>query len=508
MPDASTVEFEREAYLEALLATLPQSVAIIDRDLRILDINPAGLAFIGVSSLEQLNEDPPLSLVSKEDLPMFKKRVHETFDTDTVSPFFQLNLFSVDGKPQLHECCLSPMRDSSGKTIALVHTCQDISKWQDALDKADRTSSILQSILTTVPDAMVVIDEKGLVTSFSKTAETLFGYSESEMLGENVNKLMPSPFRDEHDGYIARYLRTSEKRVIGNGREVQAERKDGTTFPMRLEVGEAIVGDHRLFTGFIHDLTHRHETKEQMQLMQSELMHATRLSAVGTLASSLAHELNQPLTAITNYLSAGRDMLEDLSPESTKMLEEALDESASESLRAGKIVHRLREFVSKGEVTLEVLSMAELVNHSTTLGLIDARVKGVDYCFDIQPDINHVMADKVQIQQVMINLMRNAIEAMENSPVKQLTVAAHSAPDNRVEFIVQDTGPGIPPEIGDSLFDPFASSKSEGMGLGLSICKTIIEAHGGELTCEPVPNGGTIFRFTLQKAPKEQSDVE
>ncbi len=505
LPDASTVEFEREAYLEALFTNLPGTVVIIDRDWRILDINLAGLAMFGVSSLDALPEDSPFLLFSADDLPKLQKEICKIFDGENcpVSEAFRLKVNPLVGLQQLHEYHISPLKDEQGRTLAAVLSGREATKWQDAFDEADRTSSILHSILTTVPDAMVVIDENGLMASFSKTAEKLFGYSEAEVLGKNVSMLMPAPFQEEHDGYLERYLTTGEKRIIGAGREVKAERKDGTIFPMRLEVGEAIVGDRRLFTGFIHDLTGQHKSEEQMLQLQSELMHASRLSAVGTLASSLAHELNQPLTAIANYLSAGRDMLDDLTPETAGQLQEALRESAAEAVRAGKIVHRLRDFVSKSELTMEVLSMAELVNDSTTLGLIDARLKGVEYSFDIHPDINHVIADKIQIQQVMVNLMRNAIEAMADSPVKKLTVTAHSAPHNRVEFIVQDTGPGISPEVSDRLFEPFASTKGDGMGLGLSICKSIIAEHGGELAVDPAPGGGTMFRFSLLKAPKE-----
>lgn len=510
MPDGTTIDFQREAYLEALLATLPETIAVFDSDLRILDLNQAGMDLLDISDLDELSENPPLYVISEKSRPKFKEITDKIFNGDLtiVSDAILLEILPVSAPHQLHECRLAPLKDPNGRIIAAVMSGRDVTRRYKALDQADRTLSILHSIQTTVPDAMIVIDEQGLIASCSDTAVNLFGYSESEMIGKNVNILMPSPYREEHDGYIARYLKSGEKRIIGKGREVKAKRKDGTIFPMRLEVGEANLGDYRLFTGFIHDLTRRHKTEERMQQMQSELIHASRLSAVGTLASSLAHELNQPLTAIANYLSAGRDMLEDNSPETQKLVQQALDESVTQSIRAGKIVHRLREFVSKGKVSMEVLSMAELVNESKTLGLIDARLKGVDYIVDIHPDINYVLADKVQIQQVMVNLMRNAIEAMEDSPVKQLTVAAHNTKNNRVEFIVRDTGAGIPPEIGTRLFDPFATSKTDGMGLGLSICKKIIQAHEGKLTAKPAPDGGTIFRFTLLKAPKEKSFAE
>lgn len=510
LSDDPAVAVDRQAYLDALLATLPEVISVVDRDLRIIEINSAGLQMIGVDDLNELPLNPYPELINESSRPILEEAVARVFDGDAtiVDKTLHLKVDPPGKNQQLHECRAAPVKDGSGKIIAAMITGRDVSKWQNALDVADMTSAILESILSTVPDAMIVIDERGLIASFSKTAEKLFGYEEAEMLGKNVSILMPSPYREEHDGYIARYLKTAEKRIIGMGRSVEAQRSDGTIFPMQLEIGEAVVGDHRLFTGFIHDLTRRRKIEAELQANQAELIHATRLSAVGTLASSLAHELNQPLTAIANYLSAGSDMIDHLPPETKDMLQEVLDEGASESVRAGKIVQRLREFVSKREVTMEVLSMAELVHDATVLGLVGARAKGVEYSFDIDPDINHVLADRVQIQQVMVNLMRNAIEAMQDSPDKQLIISAHSAQDHRVEFLVQDTGPGISAEVADRLFQPFASTKGDGMGLGLSICKTIIEAYDGELTVNSAPGGGAIFRFTLLKAPKELTNAE
>ena len=254
------------------------------------------------------------------------------------------------------------------------------------------------------------------------------------------------------------------------------------------------------------DLTEKKQTEAELQSLQADLAHASRLSAVGTLASSLAHEINQPLTAIANYLSAARDMMEGDLSENRDFLREALQESVTESLRAGTIVRKLREFVSRGEINRRVLSIAQVVEDATVLGMIGAQEKGVQFSIDIASDTNHVFVDRVQIQQVMVNLMRNAIEAMADSRERKLHIGVNSIDDDKVEIAVSDTGAGIDQEIGDRLFDPFASTKGEGMGLGLSICRTIIEAHGGTIRAEPNPDGGTIFRITLEKAEQEQND--
>ena len=336
----------------------------------------------------------------------------------------------------------------------------------------------------------------------------MFGYAQAEIIGRNVKLLMPNPYRDAHDDYIQRYMQTGEKRIIGIGRTVVGCRKDGTTFPIQLEVGEAIIGKHRYFTGFIVDLTEQKRTEAELQSLQADLAHASRLSAVGTLASSLAHEINQPLTAIANYLSAARDMMDGDLSANREFFREALEESVAESLRAGTIVRRLREFVSRGEINRQVLSIAQLVEDATVLGTIGAQENGVQFSIDIAPDTNHVFVDRVQIQQVMVNLMRNAIESMDDSPCKKLHIGVRSIDDEMIEIAVSDTGSGIDLDLGDRIFDPFASTKGDGMGLGLSICRTIIESHGGSIRAEPNPGGGTIFRITLEKAMQEQDDEQ
>ena len=200
--------------------------------------------------------------------------------------------------------------------------------WLHAVE-SDRDSAArsahLTSILDTVPDAMIVIDERGIVQSFSTAAQRLFGYEPAEVIGKNIKMMMPSPYRENHDGYLARYLSTGERRIIGIGRVVVGERKDGSTFPMELAVGEMKSADQRFFTGFIRDLTERQKTDARLQELQSELVHISRLTAMGEMASALAHELNQPLSAITNYMKGSKRLLEQTTDERAGVVREALD---------------------------------------------------------------------------------------------------------------------------------------------------------------------------------------
>jgi two-component system sensor kinase FixL len=362
----------------------------------------------------------------------------------------------------------------------------------------------LQSILDTVPDAMVVIDERGIIQSFSSAAERLFGYTAAVVVGQNVKILMPSPYRESHDGYLERYLRTGERRIIGIGRVVVGERKDGSTFPMELAVGEMRSSNQRFFTGFIRDLTERQKTEARLQELQSELVHISRLTAMGEMASTLAHELNQPLSAIVNYLKGSRRLLEGASDERSAMMSDALDKAGEQALRAGQIIRRLRDFVARGESERRIENLAKLIEEAGALALVGAKDQGIRVKFQFEPAIDLVLADKVQIQQVLLNLMRNAIEAMEQSQQRELVISTAQGKDDMVTISVADTGPGITEETRSQLFQPFFTTKCHGMGVGLSISRTIVEAHGGEIWVEANPAGGTIFRFTLRTVSKEE----
>jgi two-component system, LuxR family, sensor kinase FixL len=363
----------------------------------------------------------------------------------------------------------------------------------------------LQSILDTIPEAMVVIDERGAIRSFSATAERLFGYRRAEVAGQNVKMLMPSPYRQEHDGYIDHYLRTGERRIIGIGRVVVGQRKDGSTFPMELAVGEMRSGEARFFTGFIRDLTERQQTEARLQELQAELVHVSRLTAMGEMASALAHELNQPLSAIANYMKGSQRLLEASTDQRALQVHDAMDKAADQAMRAGQIIRRLRDFVARGESERRVEDVKKLIEEASALALVGAKDRDVRVSFALAPRADFVLADRVQIQQVLLNLIRNAIEAMEGCERRDLVIATAALPGNMIEISVADTGVGIAPDIAAQLFQPFVTSKPQGMGVGLSISRTIVEAHGGTIRPHPNPEGGTVFSLTLPAVPREEA---
>src|SRR5262249_887397 len=287
-------------------------------------------------------------------------------------------------------------------------------------------------------------------------AERLFGYTELAVAGKNVNMLMPTPFREEHDGYIARYLATGEKRIIGIDRVVTGQRQDGSTFPMKLEVAEVRSGDGRFFTGFIRDLTERQATERQLEELQSELARLSRLTAMGEMASTLAHEINQPLSAIANYLQGCSRLVEVIEHPNAPKIHDALAETTHQTLRAGQIIRQLREFVARGETEKRPENINKLVEEASALALVGAKEQGVKTVLRFDTRTGPVLVEKVQIQQVLLNLIRNAIEAMQGCPRKELVVETALLDGNMVEVRVADTGNGLADEIVPRLFQPLS----------------------------------------------------
>jgi len=372
-------------------------------------------------------------------------------------------------------------RGEGGRFVGIIH---DTTSEIMAGEELRQTAARLRTIIESVPDAIVVIDERGRIDSFSSFAEKLFGWASHEVAGKNVSILMPEPYRSRHDGYLERYL---------------------STFPMELAVAEMQLGDGRYFTGFVQDLSERQRVEKRAQDLQAELLHVSRLSAMGQMAAAIAHELNQPLTAVTNFAAAAERLLAN-TPGVPPKASEFIAKAGAQAERAGQIIRRLRSFVERGEIQIRPEALAAVLEEGVALALIGSKDAGVRIDLDFAADLPEVEMDRVQIQQVVINLVRNAIEAMQGGARRELTIAAARAEDGKVAVTVVDTGPGLAPEVADQLFQPFVTTKSQGMGVGLSISRTIVEAHGGSMSAAANPAGGTIFRFTLRISGPETEE--
>ncbi len=390
---------------------------------------------------------------------------------------------------------ISPIRDDAGRVIGVSKVARDLSEAHRAHLVSGRREALLSSILDTMPDALVVIDDRALIQSFSTAAERLFGFTAAEVLNRNVSMLMPSPYREEHDKYLTRHLTTGERRIIGIGRVVVGMRKDGTTFAMELTVGTVELPGAKLFTGFIRDLTERQDRERRLREMQAELIHISRLTDLGQMVSALAHEVNQPLAAMANYINGARRLL---AAGNQAGGQQAIERVAEQSERARQIIRRLRDLVKKTDSAKQRESVPVTIEEATALALVGVG-QGLKLEIRVAEDAAEAVIDKIQIQQVLINLMRNAVEAMGTMARRELTVSA-SRIGEMVEIRVTDSGPGLPESVRTRLFQPFVTTKPEGMGVGLSVCRSIVEAHGGELHGDDAAGGGTVFRFTIPRA--------
>lgn len=387
------------------------------------------------------------------------------------------------------------------------------------MDKADEESGQLFSmthteqarlVMALVPAAMVVIDDQGRIQAFGKFAEEMFGYAEADVIGRNVSMLMGSPHRARHDGYLRHYLETGEKRIMGAPRLENARHANGHTFPIELSVGETRFGDSRCFVGFIRELSKTEHNRREMRTMLAELSHASRISAMGALATAMAHELNQPLTSIANYAEGLRNLMEqrhdfDARDEWLRIL----DNCSRQAIRAGQLLHRLREFVKGSEPHRESMPTAQLINEALSLALINGFKRTMHVDTDIAEGLPPLHVDPLQGQQVLFNLIRNAFEAMETQPHDdhRMMIRAVPAEDGFVHIAVEDSGPGIDPEILDTVFDSFVTTKGTGMGVGLAICQKIVEAHGGRIWVESSAElGGAAFHFTLPSIGCDEAD--
>ena len=368
----------------------------------------------------------------------------------------------------------------------------------------EASSILLSSIIDTVPHAMIVFDDHGIMLACSKVAMELFGYAKKELIGQNISMLKPPSERERHCNYLIKYWETGKTDVIGHNCRAVGQRKDGSIFPCTLRVREAFGGGQRFFIGFLYDLSEAERTETQLHELSSELSHILRISETGTLATTMAHELNQPLMAISNMLQTSTALLQrGADRQVIGQVATALEEAGKEALRAGAIVKRLRDFVLCGELELTIEDPKELISGTCLLVDSEMKLRGCRVSLNFDQSLGQVLVDRIQIEQVLLNLLRNALEASADEAVFSITARSLGA---TIEIRVEDSGPGVPPEKVYRLFTPFSTMKPGGMGMGLSICKMIVKAHGGEIWHEQAATGGALFVFTLPTHKKEDFD--
>jgi two-component system, LuxR family, sensor kinase FixL len=361
-----------------------------------------------------------------------------------------------------------------------------------------RTVEEFQALLDAAVDGVILLDHQGCVQVFNRAAERLFGYPASEVMGANIDILMAEPDRSAHNGYLARYRETRVPHIIGTGREVEARRKDGSVFPVFLSVGVVEGADPPRYVGFVQDISFRRRTEENTHRLQERLTHVSRLATVGEMSSGIAHELNQPLTAVANYAQAC-DRLLGLPDPDIEEIRGALKQITAQAVRAGDIIRRLRALARNDVMRRELTDINVLVGELTELIQLDTKAHGVSYRLELADGLPAAEVDRAQVQQVVLNLVRNAVESMaeHTAATREVEVRTRLLPDAKVEIAVCDTGPGVSQEIAPRLFDPFCTSKPHGTGLGLATSRTIVKSHQGSLDYQPNLPCGACFTVRL-----------
>ncbi len=498
-----------EQQLSLITENVPALISYVGRDERIRFANSAyrksrGVPhqhMIGISLKEYWGEDIYARLAGK---------VKRALAGETVS--FESKLTLIGGGTMYVAATYVP-HIVDGEVEAFFSLATDITRLVTTRQALRERGQRIHNILENVADGVITIDEKGKIQSFNKAAERMFGYTATEVMDRAVSKLMPAPDRNRHLGFIRDYLNTGKGKTIGVGRrEVVALRKDGTTFPASLAVSEIWTGDKRSFISSLLDVTQQEATKEalhardeRLHQLQSELLRVNRAAIIGQLSSSLTHELKQPLAAATFYMQAISQLLKKGSAATDKEITEIIGKVSDQVGRAAAVVNRLGPLFEKGVVERKELNINELVEDAVAVAALELDRGNIDLKTILGRDLPRLVVDRIQVQQVLLNLVRNGAEATRNSKRRALTVRTRIDNSGQIEVSVSDTGAGIPASLRSSIFDPFVTTRTGGTGMGLSVSRTIVEAHGGHIWASPRRGGGTIMHFTLELVVRESA---
>src|SRR6266446_5044867 len=395
----------------------------------------------------------------------------------------------------------TPRFAPDGTFLGYIGSCIDITERKQAQEK-------FRIVLDAAPNAMLMVDSAGVISFANAPAATVFGYSLNELIGCNIETLIPERFRDRHVGDRKGFLSEPSSRAMGAGRDLFGRRKDGSEFPVEVGLSPIHITEGLFVLASVIDITARKEAEVQQQLQNMELARVGRVAVMGELAASLAHEINNPIGAIVANASAGQRLLAAGKIE-TKGLTELLADIVADGRRAGEVIQGIRNMVRKGEARRSLTPIGDTIRQLLRIVHADAIGRDVKVTAEVAPDACQVWGDPVQLLQVLLNLALNALEAMSAIPpdARRLFIRAGRDGNGDILVSVRDTGPGFPSGMAEELFEPFFSTKSEGTGMGLAISRSIIEAHGGTLSGENCDGGGACFTVRLPQVKEDNSQA-
>ncbi len=495
-PSRRTVPLHDETPLHRLVNGLPMLAAELDRDYRVRFANKGYHEWFGLDPAAQLGKHIR-DVIGRKAFAVLRPQFAQALAGSTANYHGEVP-YARGGSRFIHGT-YTPRLDDQGMVTGLYILAVDLSRQQQLRKRLAAETQRSRMILDNAIDGIITINAQGIVLDLNPAAQKLFGYRYTEVVGRNIRMLMAEPDQSHHDDYIRRYLATSRPHVIGLGREVTGRHKDGHHIDVQLAISEFFEDGERRFVGFVHDLSARRQAEREAREHLTRLAHLTRLDAVSEFSAGLAHEVSQPLTAINAAAEAALSLIR-ASHTVQDTLKEALEQIHRQSQRANRVIRQLHTFVRKdqpqdvapeniGQVIQDVLDLLDHELEST----------GVTVRLDLERITCRCLINKVQIEQVVFNLVRNAIDAMrEMEGERILRIVTRRQPEaGACTITVTDSGSGIRKADRDRLFDPFFTTKEHGLGQGLSICKSIIEAHGGQLTVDNGADGGAEFMIRL-----------
>jgi len=479
--------------LQAFFENSPNLVFVKDRQSRYLYANKQFKKDFHISG--EINGKTDNELFSAEQAAAFQAVDRQVLQTGLLIKLEDVALYE-DG-PHTRIVQKFPLFNSEGEIYAIGGAVTDITDRKREEAALRYSEENYRLVVETAPDAVISIDERGAILFANPATVRIFGYDPTELIGKPLTVLMPEFLRKLHEKGFSRYLATGQRHINWQGTELTALRKNGQEFPVEISFGELSRDGHKVFTGFIRDISERKQAQQALQMTQADLARVSRLTTMGELAASIAHEVNQPLTAVTNNSSACLRLLaaDNLKPE---VLHRALEEIVADGNRASAVVARIRGFIKKEPVEKNRLDMNDVIQEVLALADRELYENRVRLERQLTKALPLVLADRVQMQQVLLNLIMNGIEAMipVTDQPRSLWVESRVDESGDILVAVRDSGTGLG-SAADRVFTPFFTTKANGMGMGLSISRSLVENHGGRLWAMPNSPIGAVFSFTL-----------
>jgi two-component system CheB/CheR fusion protein len=494
---AEEVLQEARLRAEAVVDTVHESLLVLDAALRVVSANRVFYETFQRAPAETENHSL-LELGSGEwNVPALRAALVEVLPGGKPLADFEVHReFDRLGERTML-LRVRPLARGGGRPDHILLAIEDITERKRREEELRESEGRIRAIVDSTVDGIVTIDEGGMVLAFNPAAERTFGYQTAEVIGQNVSLLMPAPYRDEHEGYIERYLKTGVPRIIGKRREVAGRRKDGTTFPMELAVGEYHDGKGLNFVGIVRDISARKHAEEELRRHEAELVRVLRVSLVGELAAGLAHELSEPLSTIAHTLGACTTTLRAGKQEPRKLLS-LVKQATDQALRAGRIVQNVRDLIAKRQPKKDRADLRRLIENCAALVAGQIAQHRIALRLALGETPLPVRVSSTEIEQVVLNLIQNAIDAIREAGDTRRDLVVQAERSRRmVEVTVRDTGTGISRSVAQQMFEPFFTTKGTGLGMGLAICRSIVEAHGGRISVAPQRGRGGTVHFTL-----------